>query len=734
MSAVAAIEAIATHRLAVPGAGSTLSAATERRARPVRGAVDIIQACLATHPQAIDAYRHQMMPRWRGIARPCAETSRQLAWGLVAMRMVGRLLGELERNASMNDAQAWFLGGADGMGRTLLLNRSISDEAVDLLEQVSYDGALGDLLPYVLDSHGPGSRASVIRDPATRKAREAKRATGVFYTPADVAEYIVDGSIDDLDFPIVKSRLLDPACGSGVFLKAALDVVASRQPDLDLVEYAQTSLFGLDVDPLALDAAAFVLLYECSRRRCQRDRAESPWSRWHSIRMNLAEFDALTVGMGTIGDGVAADWCFIKAQVEHEYVAPRAHDVDARQSFGLFGGTTSLGDLLPPLADGAELVVGNPPYAPIHAKSDAVALRERFASFAPLAATSQVDCFPLFTEMLWLLGKPGRCAGGMVLPLSIAYHGGRQMTACRRAVATSGGRWRFAFFDREPHALFGEDVKTRNAIAFRRERRDDPQRGENSVIETGPLRRWSSRTRHELFGSVTFTRLNSCRIESGIPKLACADDARVFEALERSGSQFGSWWASVRAVPPACAADPSERPRVFIATTAYNFLGVFRPHVQPTPRRAPWSENKLICLEYLHEADASRAMAILSSRVVYWLWRVLGDGFHVTRGFLEAIPFDKRSLGPSALADLARLGAELWQELQPYRFISVNGGRQSVAYRPLECETLRDEIDRVLLAAAGLPVPFADRLKTMVRELVNADVAPPITFSRPSPH
>jgi len=47
-----------------------------------------------------------------------------------------------------------------------------------------------------------------------------------------------------------------------------------------------------------------------------------------------------------------------------------------------------------------------------------------------------------------------------------------------------GGTWRCAFFDREPHALFGEDVETRNAILFRREVVNDPVRGSRPKIET----------------------------------------------------------------------------------------------------------------------------------------------------------------------------------------------------------------------------------------------------------
>src|SRR5690606_10623571 len=110
----------------------------------------------------------------------------------------------------------------------------------------------------------------------------------------------------------------------------------------------------------------------------------------------------------------------------------------------------------------------NPPYATIGPRDDSVALEQRFASLLP-GNVSRSDYFPLFVEMMWRLARPGSSASGMVVPLSLAYSSRAQMSATRRAIMRSGGRWRFAFFDREPHALFGEEVKTRNTIVLRSE-------------------------------------------------------------------------------------------------------------------------------------------------------------------------------------------------------------------------------------------------------------------------
>src|SRR5438105_5657728 len=96
---------------------------------------------------------------------------------------------------------------------------------------------------------------------------------------------------------------------------------------------------------------------------------------------------------------------------------------------------------------------------------------------------------------------------------------------------THGGLWQCAFFDREPHALFGEDVKTRNAIVFRRETVVDPPRGKPANIETGPLRKWRSTTRDRLFTSIAFTALERPAIAAGLPKLDGGEQAHAYAAL-----------------------------------------------------------------------------------------------------------------------------------------------------------------------------------------------------------
>lgn len=700
-------------RPSVPGPGSSLAAATEARAVHVRRAVESVRRSFESRESTVGAaWAEVLASRWR--AEPLSSPdllSWQAAWALVTMRVIGRSLGFLRAGASLHDGEAWFLGA---IRPPALLSHAVVEfadrEAVRALESFPYDDDLRDLLPYVLDAHGPGSRASVMKDPDTRHARQAKRAAGVFYTPSDVAEYIAREALGDADQEAECPRVLDPACGSGVFLKATLDLTRRRRPDLNRPDFAERSLYGIDVSPLAIEAACFVLLHECLGGGRVAGDGPSPWSRWHRLRCNLCTADALTFEVVPSHQDDSNVLARLRARLDDEYVPPSDDGLASEGATTLFqSDQRALGRMFPALSPGADIVIGNPPYARIGPRSDAAALAQRFASLSS-GNTAGSDIFPLFIEMMWRLSRPGRSSSGMVVPLSLACSRRPQMVAVRKAIRASGGRWRFAFFDREPHALFGEEVKTRNTIALRRERSGDAS---GAAIETGPLRRWTSRQRPRLFDTVEFTPIENdgLSIGSGIPKLAGEESARVFGRLARRTARLRDMCSSIGSCLPEEVSCRRGQASVFVAGTAYNFLNVFRPHCKLPDQRAPWSSSKVIALGFTDEDEATRGFALLSSRISYWLWRVNEDGFHVTRSFLTELPFNDRIFNEADRAALTGLGSRLWGEVQTRQIVSINGDRQTVAYRPDASEGVRDEIDALLLGALDISPSFLEYLQ-----------------------
>lgn len=118
---------------------------------------------------------------------------------------------------------------------------------------------------------------------------EADRKTsvshGAYYTPPNIVRLIVENTLgrlcDDLEasentgtlgIPTTDTHcarqarrsgtldlhILDPACGDGAFLSGAYSYLQARYPDATTTEI-QRCLYGVDIDPLALDRAASML-------------------------------------------------------------------------------------------------------------------------------------------------------------------------------------------------------------------------------------------------------------------------------------------------------------------------------------------------------------------------------------------------------------------------------------------------------------------------------------------
>lgn len=725
-------------RRSAPGDGTSLASETEAKASGLRQAVRLLAGAF-DQAEVESIFRATFSPRWRLLAprldRPESATNRA-AWNLVALWCLAQASGDLPPRAGLAEAETWFRGATQVLAPLLssLLTQDVSWRVHQALLSVPLDHDFWDLFPYILDEHGPGSRASVMRDPTTATARAAKRKEGVFYTPSDVADFMVGHIFNASPAINAEAKWLDPATGTGVFLLSVYRAAAQRctQPQgFPSLSYVTNCLFGCDISPHALDATTFVLLREClpdTRRK-----GVTPWAAWHAIRLNLAEIDSMTIEAVNSQAAPAPDEhprLKIKRRlIESPTAWAEPIDVAITQATRStphdlgFSATASvpLSALFPEASNGFDALVGNPPYAPLGQRPDYEALASDYTCLARGKAAVRENCYPLFIEMMWRLTVAGNSAAALVTPLSIAFHGGTQYEDCRHGMYWRGGRWQFAFFDREPHALFGEEVKTRNAILFRSEDPSTPKRGEPATIETGPLRKWTSRTRRSLFDSIDFTSLEPISIATGIPKLRGSQQSHAFALLRKLPSRLPSWCTTVTTCEPSEACFAATLPRVFIGGTAYNFLNVYRAFALDDRSPYPLSESSIHCLHFRHEQDAQAAFAILSSRLVFWLWHVMGDGFHVAAWLFDELPFVRSSFTNPQLDQLAALGANLWAQVQKHRIVSVNGGKQTIAFRPLALNEERDPIDRILIKAAGLPPAFAGELCDFILQTVVVD-------------
>ena len=586
---------------------------------------------------------------------------------LTAAWVCGVLLGDLDCGSSLADAERWFTGIATA---TTKMPESEQRRAQAILaELVCREGAL-EMLPYALDPIPHEYRRTVLRGNGNGTARTTRKQRGSFYTPTDVAEHIVSAALSRSRLGS-HPRVLDPALGTGVFLRATFKGLLERGYPPDR---AISCLYGVDIDECAVDMAAFVLLvdYVLASRSPM---SESVFELWCRIRSRLLAANSLVVF-----DGLARQGClFHRDSWLKSWVAERF-----------------------------DVIVGNPPYAPLGQDADLTDLARRFVTYE--SASYSTDVYLGFVELLCSQLRP-EGAGALVVPMSIGYATTGPVRRLREAAIQSRGHWTFEFFDRTPDALFGDDVKQRTAIITW-------HATQGRRLVTSPVMRWTSSNRQDLFKRIPRVELGDHSFLDGVPKVGSAAQAAVYRSLRSGSGSLGSHLVKRRRVS-ATEADGSEC-SLYVAGTAYNWLNVYRTPSAitvgvATPTTSPLSELTLRAPE---EADAVYAM--LSSRLLYWLWRVEGDAFHVPSGWLRDVPTMGVLRDPLALTQLAKFGLSLWNAVVEHPVVSLNGGKTTLSYCPHARSDLLDEIDRALLEADGLPLNFADELSVFVRELTTA--------------
>jgi hypothetical protein len=658
-------------RLDVPGEGRLLGIHADKLATRFRTAVGHLAT--SSGPQTVRRYNDVFGLRDPRLGSPALAHDPRPEWAVVGMYAVA-LLHSGQGLRGFRAAEAWFTGGSDALSSTYP-SRALERAELALAEiDVS---ALGDLLPYVIDPHGLGTRRSVIRDPSQTSAREAKRQHGIYYTPGDVADFMAARVMATNPLCTV-----DPACGTGVFLRAA---ARARTPSKGIGKIS--GLYGLDLDPLAIDGACFVLAATVDKHR-----DGSALRSWHLARLNLAHRDSLEVLLGERGFGQAT---------RSQQIAADRLEISSQLMAGVLPDQlgTGNGDWLDPLdglfpeATGAFAVIGNPPYAPLGARPDLLQLSSHLTVLAGSRATAATNAYVPFLEYL-AAPVATSSASAFVVPMSIAYNTTSVYKAARAAISRTEARWTFWFFDRTPDSLFGDDIKQRTAIVLR-----EPADG-FSVSSTG-IRRWTSRDRHRLFTTLQNpVDLGPYEINRGVPKVGTPWEADLLRCVRRSADVFSDFLSVGKLDPGAALA---------VGDTAYNHLVVYR-------EGGDGSRVSATALQASDTTSADWAYAVLESTLVYWLWRVDGDGFHVPRGWVLGLPFAWHGTDADRL--LARLGADAWRRSLANAVRATNSGRQTISYVP--DDGVIAEIDQALLARLGLESGLAARLREFRLQAIEA--------------
>lgn len=564
----------------------------------------------------------------------------RLAWLLVNACFVHAALGQREHLSPIAASAAWFFGSRKRAEIAITTFSPLSIRAADqALTGVKMDQKLWDLYPYVIEPQGHVSRSCLQKEDA-RKVRKSKKADGVYYTPSDVADFMVSQLAGEAE---IRGAWIDPACGTGVFLRS---IITHAKGNGDYprrgVNMIQDHVYGIDKSALATDSCAFVMLAELELDDFT---ATTPFDLWRQLKQNVACMDALNLRPGKqVGD-------LFSAQLS----------------------TRCLSSLFPSSAAiGIRYLVMNPPYAISNGQDNT------WGSWLALEGGSgaRAELHLAFTEMMW--GLDSIEAAAAVLPLSIATNTTRTYTMVRNAYVGSSGRKEMLFFDREPQALFGEDIKTRNAILFHFARQEDS-------LHTSQLLKWTAPQRETIFTRERLVPVQLRLCKNFVPKLGSTAEEHAYDQLCSSHRHPLTKYADAvaRRTLDQLVDDHSDDPAsISIGSTGYNYLNVFFSSelAKFAPNREPRSLSPTIFLAFPDEEMALAAYALLASRLSFWMWRVEGDGFHVTSDFIKRLPLWILLADETLRGDLAKHGRDIRVASNSSVTRSVNRGRETYSF------------------------------------------------------
>jgi hypothetical protein len=612
-----------------------------------------------------------------GFTLAADDVARRAAWALVGEWLVA---ASVEAPCVVNGLAAtheWFWAGS---GRAL---GAVPDVIlkVDVTSAVEFRA----LMPYLLDPRAAATRRDVLNSQSTTHERLVRKAAGVFYTPGDVAYLMVQRLLSG-GGTASQHRWLDPAHGSGVFLRAALSATYGEGG-------ARDCIYGVDLDPLAAETSSFVLTAEDIVRNPD---GQAPWERWHQFRRNLATGDALLINTSEAPDQPALSF-------EAEGRPLDEHPLGQFEPW-------QLDSVFPETAEtGFARVVANPPYAPLRRTAATIHIPRLHPATGRSASP---DISPVFIELCTeLLADGGALAA--VIPLSAVASTRSPFPELRQHLADQPGRLVLLSFDRAPDALFGDDIKTRNAIIHLDK---SAPRG----LVASPLFRWTSRTRRTALADIPMTSIADLDgVPRSIPKIGTEWEHELFLACCNQPTYLDRWYISRRLAPLTCATtsvDDELSDAVALAPTAYNFLGLLRDPYRAVTEGHD-SQNGYWVLQFASELLASAAYALLSSRLAFWIWHVTGDGFHVTSTLYQRVPVPTSD--PGRIRRLADLGDQLWKAALHNLQVSTNRSRVTVAYPTWSHIDLVREIDAEVGEFIG--VRYAESLAAWHEQLIIVD-------------
>ena len=541
----------------------------------------------------------------------------------------------------------------------------------------------------------------------------------------------------------VKQRamsVLDPTCGSGAFLFAALKILqplydacldkmesfaddsefgkiredVARYPGREffiLQAIIGNNLFGVDIMPEAVEICKLRLLLKLiSAVAPLGDQVNVGLRRLADLQFNIHAGNTLvgyasweevaaspngTLGLERIRELSCENTPGRKSHRgqlsdELDVHLSEAFDVDPsdsnaievwRKSHQPFHWCT---EFHPQLANGGfDVCIGNPPYVEASKVRSEYSLRGyQTASCGNLYALT-------FEKSMRLLHQKGRI--GLIVPLSLATT--ERMRPLQEMLNSSRRTLWLSHFDVYPCKLF-DGAKQRLTIAL--------LSGQSRSLEllTTRYNRWRPDERQQLFPLLSYMPGVYSTSHSSYPKHQCELEVRILEQLAR--------------FPAGELISDARNPDFFVHRIPYNYVKAFDfvPYFWNEVDGEKKSEDYKP-FRAMHPEHGDSMLAALNSNLFFWWWYVLFEGYHCGRHEIYAFPAGLSEMSESTHRELAELARQLMADLNAHKnrkkcVYKSTGRVEYDEFFPRLSKPVIDKIDAVLGRHFGLSDEMVD--------------------------
>lgn len=312
--------------------------------------------------------------------------------------------------------------------------------------------------------------------------------------------------------------------------------------------------------------------------------------------------------------------------------------------------------------------------------------------------------------------------GRMALILPISAQFGTDFAPLRKQLQKRFGNLWVSAYSRNPAALFSAGLGVRSTIVFGA---GDGASGNN--LHVTKTHRWFDDFRPAIFETLTYVNINDVKDRVGWARIPSDGLRDILDSTV--GGKGGLGQLAVRRGASVLG----------FKNIALYWLAVFREDPPAYELDlTPFSETPIKHIYFASDDDARLALAIAASKLGFVWWYCTGDDFNVTGETIKSTPVNVAALSAEAKTRLRDLGDALVADFPNHVLFTKYAGKWMGNYVLSEMRDITDQIDAILADELGynehLPAlehayycaykPTGDRPGTLRYDPAKAGVGP----------